>query len=68
MTMKIIKLVNKPSYGHERLYPACEISKAFANKLKRTCWRRKDVELFESLDITVEIEQPPVKQTKEPEI
>ena len=56
--MKTIKLINKPSYGHERLYPDCNTAETFAKHLGRTCFRRKDIEWLESLGYTVEIEQP----------
>ncbi len=63
--MKIIKLVNRPSFGHERLYPICETAKRITKLLKRTCLPREHVELLENMGHTVEIEQPPEKQKPE---
>ena len=63
--MQTVKLINRPSFGHERLYPACDITKDFAKMLNRTCLRREEIAWLEACGHTVEIEQPPEKQKPE---
>lgn len=62
--MQTIKLINRPTFGHKRLYPDCDTSKAYLRKLnvQRSCFQQADIEFFESLGFTVEIEQPVKKE------
>ncbi len=53
-----IKVMIRSVYGVERIYPACEISKALADFKERLTFSRHDIELLKSIGFNVEIIQP----------
>ncbi len=44
-----IKLEKRKSYGHERIYPACETSKLLAELRGKPCFDEDSIELLKRL-------------------
>lgn len=51
--MKIL-LEKKVSYGHERIYPACETSKSISELMKRDCFNDKALSILKRLGYKIE--------------
>lgn len=54
MTLRLVSLSKKESFGHDRYWPACETSRQLTEITGRKTFNKKDLEIFIKMGFEIE--------------